>query len=108
MTRLVSMKMSKKQSKGEFAIAETEGPRFPHGLSIHLNGDSMKKLGFTELPAVGTEMIVVGVGKIASASENRRQNGIDRDMSIQLERIEVEPLNEDTAADAVTKAIKDV
>ena len=111
---LVDMKMSEKQSTNEFAVSAGKGPRFPHGLTISLNDDSMEKLGFGKLPAVGTEMIVVGVGKVTRASENRGQHGVDRDVSIQLERIEVEPLvtgsghADDTAVDAVTKAVKDV
>jgi len=106
-SNLTDMKMSKKQSAHEFAVSEDKGPRFPHGLTINLNDDSMKKLGFDELPVVGTEMIVVGVGKVTRASENRRQGGVDRDMGIQLERIEVEPLVKGTAVDAVTKAVRD-
>ena len=104
---LVDMKMSKKQSTNEFAVSEDKDPRFPHGLSINLNDDSMKKLGFDELPVIGTEMIVVGVGKVTRASENRSQSGVDRDLQIQLERIEVEPLvkgsdhsSNETAVDA--------
>ena len=109
---LTNMQLSKKQSKAEVCCTDDEkGPRFPYGLSISLDDDSLKKLGFDTLPAVGTEMIVVGIGKIRSASENRSQRGVNRDVSIQLERIEVEPFEKaanKTAVDAVTKAIKDV
>ena len=108
---LVNMRLSKKQSDEGAAISSPKGPQFPYGLQISLNEDSLKKLGFDELPAVGTEMIVVGVGKVTRASENRSQDGIHRDVSIQLERIEIEPLDDGsdhTAVEAVSKAIKDV
>ncbi len=109
---LVDMKLSKKQAKNEVCCADDEkGPRYPYGLAISLDDDSLKKLGFDGLPAVGTEMIVVGVGKITRASENHSQRGLNRDVSIQLERVEVEPFTkptDKTAVDAVTKAIKEV
>ncbi len=107
-TNLVDMKMSKKQSKGEVCCADDEkGPRYPYGLAINLNSDSLKKLGFSKLPAVGTEMRVVGVGRITRASENRSQRGVDRDVNIQLEQVEVKPSKKATAVDAVTEAIED-
>ena len=108
---LINMRLSRKQSNDEIAISSPKGPRFPYGLQISLDDDSLKKLGFDELPAIGTKMIVVGVGKVTRASENRSQDGIHRDVSIQLERIEVEPLDDGsdhTAVEAVSKAIKDV
>ena len=107
---LVDMKLSKKDSNAEVALDSEKGPRYPYGLAISLDDSSMKKLGFDELPAVGTKMIVVGIGKVTRASENRRQGGVDRDMSIQLERLEVEPFvkPDDTAVGAVTKALKEL
>lgn len=108
---LVDMKLSKKQSKAEVCgLSDEKGPRYPYGLSINLDSDSMKKLGFSELPEVGTKMIVVGLGRITSASEHSSQSGTHRDMSIQLERVEIEPFvkaTDETALDAVTEAIKD-
>ena len=112
---LIDMKLSRKEAEDDLGIgvSESKGPRYPYGLSISLDDDSMKKLGFEDLIAVGTKMIVVGVGKVTNASENRRQNGVDRHMTIQLEKVEVEPFDkntgrDDTAVDAVTNAIKDV
>ena len=108
---LTSMKMSKKDAKEEFEVKAEDRPRFPHGLTLHLDDDSLKKLGITELPAVGDEMIVVGIGKIESSHENRRQSGVDRSVSIQLEQLEVGSVDDDenpaTAVDAVSAAIKE-
>ncbi len=108
---LINMQMSKKDAKNEFgAVDEEKGPRFPHGLTLNLNDMTLKKLGISTLPDVGTEMLVVGVGKVSRASENRRQGGVDRDVSIQLESLDVGPLKKKkaTAVDAVSDAVKDV
>lgn len=109
---LTDMKLSKKQAKNEVCCTDDEkGPRYPYGLGVSLDDDSLKKLGFSKLPAVGTEMIVVGIGRVTRASESRSQSGVNRDVSIQLERVEIEPFKKSankTAVDAVTEAIKDV
>ena len=110
MPNLVSMKMSKKDSTNEFAVDSNDGPRFPHGLEIRLDKIALEKLGFTELPEVGTEMIIVAVGKVTSVHENKRQNSVTRSMEIQIEEIEVEPSDDGsdaTAVDAVSRAVKD-
>ena len=111
---LVNMRLSKKEAKEEFEPKADDRPRFPHGLTIRLDDDSLKKLGITELPAVGDEMIVAGIGKIESSHENSRQSGIDRSVSIQLEKLAIGPLDGNTdhntghtAVGAVSKAIKD-
>lgn len=105
--KLISMKLSKKEAKAEFSPEKAnDGPRFPHGLTIHLDDDSMKKLGFDSLPDVGEEFTVVGVGPVESANENKRQNGIDRSMSIQLQKIEINPVG-DSVTDAIDSAIAD-
>ena len=107
---LVNMKLSKKEAKNEFEPTPDKGPRFPHGLTIRLDDDSMKKLGFDSLPDVGEEFIVVGVGPVESANEHKRQKGVDRSMSIQLQRIEISPIaggNEESMAKAIDDAIDD-
>ena len=112
---LINMQLSKKDSKAEFSgVEEDQGPRFPHGLTLHLNNESLKKLGMTDLPTVGDKVLIAGFGVISSASENRRQRGTDRDVSIQLQELIVGPAedtdhnSDHTAVGAVTKAIKDV
>ena len=110
MTALTDMKLSKKEAKAEHEISTNDGPRFPHGLTIHLDDDSMKKLGFDSLPDVGEEFIVVGVGPVESANEHKRQNGVDRSMSIQLQRLEIGPVDgddEDSLSAAIDNAIED-
>lgn len=107
MNHLTNMKMSKEKAKTEHMCEPESGPRFPHGLRVELNDDSLAKLGMTTLPTVGEEMIVVGIGKVTNVSQHDSGNNKSRNVSIQLEKMEVGPTTEKTAVDAVTDAIKD-
>jgi len=107
---LVSMKRTKKDKSrhnSDHAIGEEN---FPFGLTLSLDDESLTKLGIDELPAVGEELIIVGVGKVDSVSKSERDNrrGVSRNVSIQLEKLEVGPFKAKTAEDAVSAAIKDV
>lgn len=107
--KLVDMRRSKKERKSnEVAIEE---PSLPFGLSITLDDDSLKKLGFKELPAVGSKMVVAAIGTVKSVSERSSSRRKNRDVSIDLERLDVSPAparKAKTAEEAITEAIKDV
>jgi hypothetical protein len=98
------MEMSKKDSKTEFGGVEVSRSKFPHGIEVRLGNAEMKKLGM-EMPNVGDEMIVLGVGPVTHASENRRQGGIDRSVTIQLQSMEVGEVENKSAIAAVSKAV---
>jgi hypothetical protein len=105
-------KQDRKRNRDECAISDQES--FPYGLRISLDDESLSKLGIKELPGVGEAYIVVGVGKVSSVSENSNERRTNRNVSIQLEKLEVGPLKSGklgpikTAEDAVTAAIKEV
>jgi hypothetical protein len=103
---LTDMKMSKKEAKREHAIEARDEPRYPYGLTLNLDKNVLDKLGIDKLPEVGDEMIVAGIGVIESAHEHSRQSGKDRSVSIQLQKLEVGPLKEPDAVDAVSDAIE--
>ena len=112
---LVSMKRTKKDRKhnSDHAVSSIDEESFPFGLSISLDDESLTKLGIKELPGVGEEWIVLGVGKVDSVSKSSNQRRVNRNVTIQLEKLEVGPLKAGklapkTAEDAVTEAIKDV
>jgi hypothetical protein len=103
-------KKDKKRNHDECAVSDQES--FPYGLRLNLDDESLTKLGIKDLPGVGEAWIVVGIGKVASVSKSDNERRTNRDVSIQLEKLEVGPLKAgklgpETAVDAVSKAIKD-
>lgn len=59
------------------APSEYKGPKYPYGLCISLDDDSLEKLGMAgDLPPVGSIINFMAIAKVTSASENERE-GMD-------------------------------
>jgi hypothetical protein len=105
---LTNMKQSKETAKKGCMPCEADSyPRYPYGLELRLENESLKKLGIKTLPAVGEEMIVVAVGVVTDAGEHANQSGTRRNLTIQLQQMDVGPMTEKDAVDAVTAALKE-
>lgn len=60
MADLVSLKMSpedRKQQSESLVTAEKDGPEYPYGLSLHLDGATIEKLKAGDLDVGGTVML---------------------------------------------------
>jgi hypothetical protein len=64
-------------------------------------------LGFDKLPGVGDKLAVTAVGTVQSVSENKSVNSKNRNVSIQLEKMDVKKGEFKSATDAVDAAVKD-
>ncbi len=108
---LTDMKRSKKERKSEEAALSSDAPAIPYGLRISLDDESLKKLGFKNLPAVGDRMVIAAIGTVDSVSEHDSTRRKNRDVSIELDKLDVSPVpprKVKTAEGAVSEAIKDV
>jgi hypothetical protein len=66
---LVNMKSSKQREMN----SEMEHQEYPYGLTINLEDDSMRKLGITTTPKVGTEMMVTAKCVVKSVSSSQHE-----------------------------------
>ena len=111
-SHLTDMRRSKKERKRLHEDAHTaDEPAIPYGLSITLDDESLDKLGFKELPNVGDRMVVAAIGVVNRVSQHDSKRNKNRDVSIDLEKLDVSPVptgKVKTAEDAVSEAIKDV
>ncbi|NYT45135.1 hypothetical protein H0A64_09905 [Alcaligenaceae bacterium] len=90
---MISMKTSEKRSATLLAEVEADTPEYPYGLRINLDDDSLKKLGITELPEVGTTMTLQARVEVVSVSQHESDNGKHRDMSLQITDMTLEASN---------------
>jgi hypothetical protein len=87
---LVNMKLSPKAREEKPSTVAADSPTYPYGLSVHLDDDTLEKLGLSSLPAVGTTKMLVAKVSVQSTSihegepfggESRKRH---RNMSLQI------------------------
>ena len=107
---LVNMRRSKKERKQSHETAFEE-PAIPFGLSITLDDESLDRLGFKDLPDVGDRMVVAAIGTVKSVSQHDSKRNKNRDVSIELDKLDVSPVPArkiKSAEDAIGEAIKEI
>ena len=91
--KLVSMKLSKAERKieeGARPVAMGERDEFPFGLTLHLEDETLKKLGVTGLPKVGSTDTLTAKFKVTSVSENTSEGSEERrSVSLQITDLQV-------------------
>lgn len=88
---MINMKMSKEQAK-EYSGATVAGgnePAYPYGLELCLDDEGLKKLGYTEPPAVGTQLTLTAKIVVTSTGVNQQQDG-DKEARCSLQITDME------------------
>lgn len=95
---LVDMAMSPEEAaeeEGCCAPATTSGadpdaPKYPYGLSLSLNEESLGKLGLTQMPAVGTKVRITAECTVTGTSAYQTQGGeSEENVSLQITAMEM-------------------
>lgn len=90
----VDMKMSTKESKKmtePCAAPSKDSPRYPYGLCIDLNNESLDKLKMATLPDVGDEVTITAKARVQSVSERDSIDGdSSRSVSLQITKLRIE------------------
>lgn len=89
---LTSMMLSPEEAKNESpccAEGDDKGPKYPYGLSINLCDETLAKLGITELPAVGTKMMLHAMVEVTSTSQYERQDEKEININLQITDMEL-------------------
>lgn len=82
-----------KEYEGNFV--ETDAPKYPWGLEIRLNENSLKKLDMAELPAVGKVCVVSAKAVVTSASQRQEADGdTNRSVELQITDLELIPADD--------------
>lgn len=85
--KMVNMERSAAEMKAcGMCCAEGEDPKpeYPYGLRISLGKPELDKLGVSELPAIGTEMMLQVKVRVVSASASANERGEEMDAGLQI------------------------
>ncbi len=97
--KLIDMKRTVKSEKSTMLAEETRD-EYPWGLRISLDGETMAKLGMTELPKIDAEFKLVALACVVSVSQSERTDGEPhRNVELQLEQMMLMPAKEEEGED---------
>lgn len=99
---LTSMEMSAAEAEAYAGPCAADGdkPMYPYGLCIELNDESLKKLGITDLPAVGGTLLLMAHVQVVSVGMSQQIDG-DKEQRTSLQITEMAlsaPVEKDVAA----------
>jgi hypothetical protein len=87
---LVDMEMSADEARKEYgtcspsAESDDDLPKYPYGLTLNLDDESLAKLGITSLPDVGVAMTLTARVEVCSTSQYQNRDG-KKDVSLSLQ-----------------------
>lgn len=101
---MTNLAMSKQQAKVEYGGApdDEDLPRYPYGLQLYLDDDTLKKLGITDLPKVGSSMLAQITVTVTGTSQRATQSGKEGEetrtcVDMQITDMELAPPAKDMA-----------
>lgn len=83
--KLANLKLSDKQAK-EYtgAIEPGDAPKYPYGLCLYLDSETLKKLGIEELPKVGSKLTIIAQADVISVGMSQQRDG-DKESRAELQ-----------------------
>jgi len=88
--QMVSVRLKKKKNTHNAHEVGHEEPKFPFGLRIHLEEETIEKLGMKDLPEVGGEMMLNAKVTVDSVSSHEtEEDGETRSISLQITEMEL-------------------
>lgn len=100
---MVDMQMASKEMEGNVPCLEKEHqPKYPYGLEINLNKESMEKLGLDKaLPTIGQMLTLTAVVKVTSVRQEEEQKETCHYSTLQITAMELTPAKEQIDAKAM-------
>lgn len=89
---LVSLKRSK-QDKNTDEVTSPEESLYPWGATLHLENETLDKLGMNDMPKLGDTMMLMARVQVESVSEHEHSgdDGPRRSVSLQLTDMDLQP-----------------
>lgn len=92
--KLTDMALTKKEAKSSMDVATSpsDAPKYEWGTRLNLSTRSLEKLDITDLPKVGSYVMITAYCCVVSISESEEVDGDEnRSVGLQIESMSVEP-----------------
>lgn len=109
---MLNMQLTKTEAKEESGN-EPYLPKYPYGLCLYLDDETLEKLGITELPKVGTVMTLTAQVKVTSVRSSETQTekskgetdeNTNSSVDLQITDMELQGVMKDLAKSLYTKS----
>jgi len=70
---MIDMQLDRKEAQEETGAIAGDLPKYPYGLCIYLDDETLEKLGLTQLPKVGTTMQLTAMVRVTGTRSNEIQ-----------------------------------
>lgn len=98
--------MTEEENKGAKTAIAVERPAYPYGLEIHLDEQSLKKLGIKDMPTTGTKMELEAKVHVSGAMMHDGPAGKHRSMTLQITHMGLAEGRDHDQTDGETKGKK--
>lgn len=96
MATLINMENTPEEAKEMVSSSPGDAPKYPWGLALSLNDESLTKLGIDNLPGVGTEVMIVAKASVTSVSQRQTENeGSKSCLDLQITEMQVSGTQKD-------------
>lgn len=86
---MIDLKLKNSKDKKATMLAEEVTPEYPWGLRVTLENEQIEALGVTVLPQVDSVMTFSASARVTSQSITSNQNGDERTVTLQIEKMEI-------------------
>lgn len=99
------LKISKKEAKetNKLSTPYEDQERYPYGLRLDLNDDTLKKLGITKLPAVGTVLMFEAKAKVVGSRQSATESSDNRSIELQITHLDLEMDDDEVSEGELTR-----
>lgn len=86
----ISKQEVKEKNKAMQVIGSSDQERYPYGLRLDLNNDTLEKLGMKKLPTVGTVLMFEAKAKVVGSRQSATEGSENRSVELQITHIDLE------------------
>lgn len=88
--KMMSMACTPEEEASEKEGAEIAEGKYPYGLVLNLDQETLTKLGLEKMPAVGTVMMIEAKVQVCSSSQYESMEGKNKSLSLQITDLGIE------------------